>query len=148
VHGHVFHLLEEGMDFRLRHLPIAGRFECGRVERIDEQLFPVTALRVALVNALCHRDYAITGGAVDATIYDDRLEIWSDGTLSINQRPEDLKRPHKSRPRNPLITGVFYPRGLVEEWGRATHVQNPAPDLGRVHAMVTQRVTFGEPTCS
>lgn len=92
VHGHAFHILEQGMEFLLRHLPIAGRFEPGRVERIDEPLFPVAALREALVNALCHRDYAITGGAVDAAIYDDRLEIWSDGTLPFNQRPEDLKR--------------------------------------------------------
>ena len=122
VHGHAFHLLQEGMDFLLRHLPIAGRFEPGRVERIDEPLFPVAALREALVNALCHRDYGIAGGAVDAAIYDDRLEIWSDGTLPFNQRPADLKRPHKSRPRKPLITGVFYRRGLVEEWGRGTQM--------------------------
>ncbi len=122
VYGHAFHLLEEGMDFLLRHLPISGRFEPGRVERIDEPLFPVAALREALVNALCHRDYTVTGGAVDAAIYDDRLEIWSDGTLPFNQRPQDLKGPHKSRPRNPLITGVFYRRGLVEEWGRGTQM--------------------------
>lgn len=122
VYGHVFHLLEEGMAFLLRHLPIAGRFEPGRIERIDEPLFPVAALREAFVNALCHRDYAITGGCVSAAIFDDRLEIWSDGTLPFGLKPEDLKRPHKSLPRNPLITGVFYRRGLVEEWGRGTQM--------------------------
>ncbi len=122
VHGHAFHLLEEGMAFLLRHLPIAGRFEPGRIERIDEPLFPVAALREALVNALCHRDYAITGGSVSAAIFDDRLEIWSDGILPFGLKPEDLRGPHKSRPRNPLVTGVFYRRGLVEEWGRGTQM--------------------------
>ncbi|MCK4415227.1 MAG: putative DNA binding domain-containing protein [Candidatus Eisenbacteria sp.] len=121
-HGHAFHLLEEGMAFLLRHLPIAGRFEPGRIERIDEPLFPVAALREALVNALCHRDYAITGGCVSAAIFDDRLEIWSDGTLPFGLKVEDLKRPHRSLPRNPFITGVFYRRGLVEEWGRGTQM--------------------------
>jgi ATP-dependent DNA helicase RecG len=122
VYGHAFHLLEEGMAFLLRHLPIAGRFEPGRIERIDEPLFPVAALREALVNALCHRDYSITGGCVSAAIFDDRLEIWSDGTLPFGLKVEDLKRAHRSLPRNPLITNVFYRRGLVEEWGRGTQM--------------------------
>lgn len=122
VHGHAFRLLEEAMDFLLRNLPVAGRFEPGRVERLDEPLFPVAALREALVNALCHRDYSIAGGCVSAAIFDDRLEIWSDGRLPFGQRVEDLTRPHRSLPRNPLITGVFYRRGLVEEWGRGTQM--------------------------
>jgi ATP-dependent DNA helicase RecG len=122
VHGHAFHLLEEGMAFLLRHLPIAGRFEPGQMERIDEPLFPVTALREALVNALCHRDYSIPGGSVSAAIFDDRLEIWSSGTLPLGLTLEELKKPHESRLRNPLISGVFYRRGLVEEWGRGTEM--------------------------
>jgi hypothetical protein len=40
---------------------------------------------------------------VSVAVYDDRLEIWSDGTLPFGLRPEDLKRDHLSRPRNPLI---------------------------------------------
>jgi len=122
MHGHAFHLLEEGMAFLLRHLPVAGRFEPGRIERIDEPLFPVAALREALVNAICHRDYSIAGGCVSAAVFDDRLEIWSDGLLPFGQQVEDLKRPHRSLPRNPLISGVFYRRGLVEEWGRGTQM--------------------------
>ncbi len=92
VHGHAFRLLEEGMDFLLRHLPIAGRFEPGRVERIDEPLFPVAALREALVNALCHRDYAITGGAVDAAIYDDRLGIVNLCVRAGHPEPEFIEQ--------------------------------------------------------
>ena len=58
----------------------------------------------AVVNALCHRTYTHPGGAVSVAIFDDRLEIWSDGTLPFGLRPEDLKQDHPSRPRNPLIT--------------------------------------------
>ncbi len=83
-------------------------------------LFPLLALREAVVNALCHRDYSIPGGAVSITIYDDRLEVWSAGTLPFGLQVEDLKRDHQSRPRNLLIAGVFYRRGLVEQWGRGT----------------------------
>lgn len=78
------------------------------------------ALREALVNAFCHRDYSIEGGAVSLAIFDDRLEIWSDGTLPFGLKVEDLKRDHLSRPRNPLIAEAFYRRGLIERWGRGT----------------------------
>ena len=57
---------------------------------------------------------------MSVAVHDDRLEIWSDGTLPFGLRPEDLKRDHLSRPRNPLIAEVFYRRGLVERWGRGT----------------------------
>jgi ATP-dependent DNA helicase RecG len=138
VHGHAFRLLDEAMAFMLRHLPISGRFEPGRLERIDEPLFPVAALREAVINAICHRTYAHAGGAVSVAIYDDRLEIWSDGTLPFGLKPEDLKRKHESRPRNPLIAGVFYRRGLIEQWGRGTQeivslcvrAGHPEPEFG------------------
>ena len=103
-----------------RHLPVAGRVEAGLSERVDEPLFPPIALREALVNAFCHRDYAQAGGAVSVAIYDDRLEIWSSGGLPFGIEVENLKREHLSRPRNPLIAEVFYRRGLVERWGRGT----------------------------
>jgi ATP-dependent DNA helicase RecG len=138
IHGHAFRLLDEAMAFMLRHLPIAGRFEPGKLERIDEPLFPVAALREAVINAICHRTYAHAGGAVSVAIYDDRLEIWSDGTLPFGLKPEDLKRKHDSRPRNPLIAGVFYRRGLIEQWGRGTEdivalcvrAGHPEPEFG------------------
>ena len=108
------------MQFLTRHLPVAGRIESGVFERVDEPLFPPVALREALVNAFCHRDYAQAGGAVSVAIYDDRLEIWSSGERPLGMKVEDLKREHLSRPQNPLIAEVFYRRGLVGRWGRGT----------------------------
>ena len=120
IYGNGFVLLDEAMLFLQRHLPVAGRIEPGLLERRDEPLFPLEALREALVNAFCHRDYSQAGGAVSLAIYDDRLEIWSAGTLPFGLRVDDLKRDHQSRPRNPLIADAFYRRGLVERWGRGT----------------------------
>jgi len=120
LHGHAFRLLDEALQFLGRHLPVAGKIQPGIFERVDEPLFPPIALREALVNAFCHRDYSQAGGAVSLAIFDDRLEIWSDGTLPFGLRVADLKRAHLSRPRNPLIAEVFYRRGYVERWGRGT----------------------------
>ena len=120
LHGNAFHILEEAMLFMQRHLPVAGRIAPGLFERVDEPLFPMVALREALVNAICHRDYTIAGGGISLAIYDDRLEIWSNGTLPFGVGIEDLKRDHISQPRNPLIADVFFRRGLFERWGRGT----------------------------
>lgn len=120
LQGHAFLLLREADLFLRRHLPIAGRIQPGIFEREDQPMFPPLALREALVNALCHRDYTIPGGAVSVGIYDDRLEITSTGTLPPGITIADLKREHTSRPRNPLLAEVFYRRGLIERWGRGT----------------------------
>ena len=120
LHGHAFQILDESMHFILRNIPIAGRIEPGKLERHDTPLYPPLALREALVNALCHRDYSIPGGAVNVAIYDHCLEVISTGLLPPGITVADLKRNHASRPRNPLIAGVFYRRGLIEQWGRGT----------------------------
>ncbi|HAX24909.1 MAG TPA: AAA family ATPase, partial [Chloroflexi bacterium] len=70
--------------------------------------------------ALCHRDYGVPGGAVSIAIFDDRLEISSTGILPFGLTPDDLTRPHRSRPWNPLIAQVFFRRGIIEQWGRGT----------------------------
>lgn len=151
VYGHAFRLLNDAMSFMGRHLPIAGRFEPDRLERIDEPLFPLAALREAVINAICHRTYTRAGGAVSVAIYDDRLEIWSDGTLPFGLKPQDLKRNHDSRPRNPLIAGAFYRRGLIEQWGRGTErivelcaqAGRPEPEFGQQAGSVWVRFLRG-----
>ena len=120
MHGHAFQILDESMHFILRNIPIAGHFEPGKLERQDVPLYPPLALREALVNAICHRDDTIAGGAIFVAIYDDRLEVTSLGLLPPGVTLADLKRDHSSRLRNPLIAGVFYRRGLIEQWGRGT----------------------------
>ena len=86
-------LLTNAERFLRETLPIAGRFEQDRFERIDEPLYPPLAAREALANALCHRDYSIGGGSVGIAIYDDRLEVTSSGSLHFGLTPENLPFP-------------------------------------------------------
>lgn len=118
--SHAFELLVAAERFLQQHLPIAGRVVPGLMERVDQPLYPPVAVREALANAFCHRDYAIGGGSVGVAIYDDRLEVTSSGTLHFGLTPEALFGPHESLPWNPLVAGVFYRRGLIEAWGRGT----------------------------
>lgn len=118
--GSTFKLLTSAERFLRDTLPIAGRFESGRMARIDEPLYPPLATREAIANALCHRDYAMGGDSVGIAVYDDRLEVASTGPLHFGLTPDDLFGPHESRPWNPLIARTFYRRGVIEEWGRGT----------------------------
>ncbi|WP_205696381.1 ATP-binding protein [Conexibacter sp. SYSU D00693] len=119
-HGNAFTLLSRADQFLRAHLPVAGRIQAGVFERTDDPIYPPVALREALANALCHRDYSIGGGSVGIAIYDDRLEITSSGGLHFGLEVADLYRPHESLPWNPTIADVFYRRGIIETWGRGT----------------------------
>ena len=118
--GNAFTLLSRAERFLIESLPVASRIVPDRFVRVDEPLYPPEALREALANAICHRDYTIGGGSVGVAIYDDRLEVTSTGPLHFGLTPEKLFAPHESQPWNPLIAGAFYRRGIIEQWGRGT----------------------------
>lgn len=118
--GNAFELFAKAQQFLRDHLPVAGRILPGLFERVDDPLYPPIALREALANAFCHRDYGVHGGSVGIALFDDRLEISSTGPLRFGLRASNLLTPHPSLPWNPTIASVFFRRGLIEKWGRGT----------------------------
>ncbi len=144
--GNAFRLLASAEQFLSDTLPIGGRSE-----RIDRPLYPHLAIREALANALCHRDYSIGGGSVGIAVYDDRLEITSSGSLHFGLTPEKLFGPHESLPWNPLIARTFYRRGIIEVWGSGTlrmaeltsGAGLPAPEIEDDGGTVTVRFRHG-----
>jgi ATP-dependent DNA helicase RecG len=108
VYGNVFTLISAADHFIRRHLPIASFFESDQFERVDKPILPTLAVREAMVNAVCHRDYRDNSSSISLAIYDDRLEIWNNGTLPPGLKLSDLKKKHESCPRNKLIANVLY----------------------------------------
>lgn len=151
--GNAFTLLANAELFLRETLPIAGRFERDKFERIDEPLYPVLATREALVNALCHRDYSMGGSSIGVAVYDDRLEITSTGSLHFGLTPEELFTAHESKPWNPLIAHTFYRRGIIEEWGTGTlkmaeiakDAGIPDPEIEDNNGYVTVRFRHRQP---
>ena len=127
LHGHAFQILDESMHFILRNIPIAGHFEPGKLERQDVPLYPPLALREALVNAICHRDYTIAGGAIFVAIYDDRLEVISLGLLPPGVTVAELKREPRLPPSQPADR-----RGLLSSRADRTMGSRHAEDRGLV----------------
>ena len=63
---------------------------------------PRMAVREAIVNAVCHRDYE-SNGAVQVMLFRDRLEIMNPGTLPRGWTAETLLTTHESVARNKVI---------------------------------------------
>lgn len=80
--------------------------------------YPEEAVREALTNALIHRDYRLSG-RVSVRIFNDRLEVWSPGGLSLPLSLDELaQHGGASFPRNPLLAATARHLGLVEQIGR------------------------------
>jgi ATP-dependent DNA helicase RecG len=85
------------------------------LERQEIAEYPPFAVREALVNAVCHRDYRLKGRRIEMRMYSDRLEVISPGGLPGFITVDNLVEEHFSR--NPrLVTGLFQ-WGYIEELG-------------------------------
>ncbi|MGD9152968.1 MAG: putative DNA binding domain-containing protein [Gammaproteobacteria bacterium] len=118
VDGNVFQLINAAMQFADLYLPVSSKFGTGKIERIDEPLFPIDALREVFANAIGHRNYAQYKATLSFAIYENRLEVWSPGLPPDGVTFDNIKILHESILRNRLITKVLYYRKLFESWGR------------------------------
>ena len=78
---------------------------------------PEDALREALLNAICHKQYQ-SRTPIQVSVYDDRLYVANIGSLPENWTLDNLMGKHASKPYNPDIAYVFYLAGFIESWGR------------------------------
>lgn len=103
----------EAVAFLKKHLNV--RSEIRGVNREDIYEIPLEVLREALVNALMHRDYSITGTQVSVEVFDNRVEIVNPGGL-----PKGLSIMEfgtVSIRRNELIADLFFRLHKVERIG-------------------------------
>ena len=85
------------------------------LQREDRMLYPPFAVREALVNAVCHRDYRLTGRRVEIRQFDDRLEISSPGGLPGYITLDNIVDEHFSR--NPRLVNGLFEWGYIEQLG-------------------------------
>jgi len=85
------------------------------LEREDQTEYPQFAVREALVNAICHRDYRLRGRRIEVRMYSDRLEVISPGGLPGFITVENIVDEHFSR--NPRIVNGLFQWGYIEELG-------------------------------
>ena len=98
---------------------ILGRREIYRgILRHDVPLIPDSALREALVNAVIHREYAITGSSVLFEIFSDRIDVTSPGTLPNHMEVESVRAGSRPRSRNESMAHAMVVAKVMERRGR------------------------------
>ena len=96
------------------------------IVRQDIPLLPVAAIREALVNAVTHRDYAITGSKVQLEVFTDRVAVTSPGALPNHLSVDAVRQGGRTRTRNEQMANFMLARGFMEKRGRGYLVMRQA----------------------
>ncbi len=114
--GTVFELVALAEKYIASNIHWRVEFD-GSLQRKEIPEIPVDAIREALINSFCHKDYGACQSN-EVAIYKDRVEIYNPGSFPEGYEPEDFisggERPIR---RNPLITSILYYSKDVESFG-------------------------------
>lgn len=144
--GDILALIEEAQKYILKNIHIGMRVE--GLYRVDVPEVSMEALREAIINAFCHRDWR-DPDPVQVAIFKDRVEIRNPGKLYGGLTIADLHRGNVSQRRNPLIADLFRRIDMVESWGRGMmliHQNAPAvsfKEVGQLFIASFARPSFG-----
>lgn len=112
--GNIFNLRLQAEAYIKEHIKWRADLSESRRKEIPE--IPVEAIREAVGNSLCHRDYSNPKGN-EVAIFKDRVEIYNPGTFPDELSPEDfIKGDEYSILRNPLIAETMYLSADIEKW--------------------------------
>lgn len=113
--GNLFELIQKSEQYIKEH--INWRAEIKDFKRKEIPEIPVAAFREAIINSLCHRDFANPKGN-EVAIFKNRIEIYNPGNFPEGYTPaEFIKGTERSILRNPLIANSFFLASDIERWG-------------------------------
>ena len=117
--GTLFEQVDMALDFVLSKLDLSVGTRAESIQAPVRYELPPVVLREAIVNAIAHRDYT-SSGAVQLSVFADRVEIWNPGILLPPLTPENLRQPHRSLLRNPRLSEVLFLARYIEKFGTGT----------------------------
>ena len=102
----------QALAFAVRNMRVAARKEPARQDRPQ---YSEKAMFEALVNAVVHRDYSIRGSRIRLSMFEDRLELCSPGSLPNNLTVESMGSRQSTR--NEVLTSVLSRMNVVGNEG-------------------------------
>ena len=102
ISGPVNEQIAGAVAFVVSNMQVAARKDPARS---DLPQYSEKAVFEALVNAVVHRDYSMRGSRIRLSMFDDRLEIQSPGSLPNNLSVESMSSRQSTR--NEALTSVF-----------------------------------------
>ena len=120
-HGTVFEQVDQALDFVMSRVDhwVGARDAAESAQAPARSEFPIEAVREAIVNAVCHRDYT-DDGSVQVMLFRDRLEVLNPGTLPRGWTAANLLQTHDSKPHNGILATAMQWAGYVEKSGYGT----------------------------
>ncbi len=112
IYGPLDQQIKQVMAFLKRNQTIMATKEPYRIETPQ---FSERAVFEAVVNAVAHRDYSISGSKIRFFMFDDRLEIYSPGALPNTVTIESIALRQVTR--NELITSLLAETPVAETVG-------------------------------
>ena len=113
--GDILQLIEGGVEYVKKNIHIGMKVD--GLTRIDIPEIDSEALREAITNAYCHRDY-YDSESVEIAIFQDRVEIRNPGNIYSGLTIEQLLNGEAGKRRNPLIAELLNRAHFGEKWGR------------------------------
>ena len=113
--GDLLELIDEAQKYILKNIHIGMRLD-GLV-RVDVPEVSTAALREAVINAFCHRDWR-NADYIHVAVFKDRVEIRNPGNLMDGLTIEAIRQGNVSLRRNPLIADLLRRIQMIEAWGR------------------------------
>ncbi|MBU2602974.1 MAG: DUF4062 domain-containing protein [Actinobacteria bacterium] len=117
--GNLFELVDQAVDFVLSKIDLSVGTRAESTQAPVRYELPPDVVREAVVNAVAHRDYT-ESGAIQVSVFSDRVEVWNPGALLPPLTIEKLRRPHRSVPRNARVCDALYLAGYIEKYGTGT----------------------------
>ena len=94
--------------------------------RENRYKLPRPAIREALVNAVVHRDYAITGSKILLEVFASRVDVTSPGALPNNLSVESVRAGAHPRSRNESMANYMLAMRFMEQRGRGWPIMRRA----------------------
>lgn len=116
VHGSILEQVDKAIEL-IYFKYMRAKITYEGIYRRERYFVPEAALREALLNAICHKQYE-SRIPIQVSVYDDRLYVANVGRLPENWTLENLMSKHASLLYNPDIAHIFYLAGFIESWGR------------------------------
>ena len=115
-HGPVLKLVDIAESYIKSNIHWRVEFT-GALQRTEIPEIPVDAIREALLNSFCHKDYA-SGQSNEVAIYKDRVEIYNPGAFPEGYEPRDfIDKAERPIRRNPKIARMLYYSKDIESFG-------------------------------
>jgi predicted HTH transcriptional regulator len=113
IKGPIYKMLDEVELFFKRDTRLASKVV--EFKRVDIPEYPYEAIREAVINAIAHRDYTYRWSPIMFSIFDDRIEVSSPGSLLPGLNIRNLEGHHATR--NKVICDVFHETKDMEKFG-------------------------------